>query len=370
MTIDEKKPRYRVIRDELRRDIANGQYETGERLPSDAQLAERFQTSRLTVIRALRDLESEGLVQRKAGSGTFVRPAAASTARVFGILMPDLGDGEVFEPISQGIARAAESSHQTVLWGGAYPTGNSKEDYALELSQYFIQRKVSGVFFAPVELTPHQDDVNQRIAAELEGAGIHIVLLDRCIRPFPNRSRFDLVGIDNRRAGYRMARHLIERGAKRVAYVYRSGSAPTVSARLAGFREAVSEFSPGSDGLAFASDASDIGAVARFMEQCRPDGIVCANDLTAAKLMHHLLKLGVRVPEDVRMVGINDVKYARFLPVPLTTLHQPCREIGFGAMAAMLDRLERPETPARDILYDCELVVRQSCGSPEGAVEG
>ena len=63
------------------------------------------------------------------------------------------------------------------------------------------------------------------------------------------------------------------------------------------------------------------------------------------------------------MVGINDVKYARFLPVPLTTLRQPCHDIGFAAMGAMLERVEKQEGPARDILLDCELIVRQSCGS-------
>jgi GntR family transcriptional regulator, arabinose operon transcriptional repressor len=57
------------------------------------------------------------------------------------------------------------------------------------------------------------------------------------------------------------------------------------------------------------------------------------------------------------------VKYASFLPVPLTTLHQPCQQIGNAAMAAMLDRLENPAAPTRDVLLDCELVVRQSCGT-------
>ena len=77
--------------------------------------------------------------------------------------------------------------------------------------------------------------------------------------------------------------------------------------------------------------------------------------------MHEFLKLGVRIPEDIKMVGINDVKYASFLPVPLTTLRQPCQELGAAAMAVMLDRLEAPGAPARDVLLDCELIVRDSC---------
>ena len=65
--------------------------------------------------------------------------------------------------------------------------------------------------------------------------------------------------------------------------------------------------------------------------------------------MQTLLEHGVRIPRDVRIVGIDDVNYAALLPVPLTTVHQPCREIGETAMRVMLERLEHPKMPARDL---------------------
>ena len=79
--------------------------------------------------------------------------------------------------------------------------------------------------------------------------------------------------------------------------------------------------------------------------------------------MHTLLARGIRIPKDVRIVGIDDVNYAALLPVPLTTVHQPCRDIGETALRVMLERLDRPKMPARDVLLDCTLVIRQSCGS-------
>jgi GntR family transcriptional regulator of arabinose operon len=356
-----KKLRYHTIREAIRRDIEVRRYQPGERLPSDAELAVRFDASRLTVIRAIRELEVEGLVQRKAGSGTFVRGAPAKSTHVFGILMPDLGDGEVFEPIAQGIAHAGELLHHRMLWGSAPASGHVKEQYADELCRYFISRKVSGVFFAPVELTAHQDDINRRISHDLTAAGIPIVLVDRCVCPYPERSRHDLVGIDNHRAGFRMTARLMEAGCRRIGFAFRPGSAPTVAARMAGYRTALRGHGQAEMPLQVEPDAAD--GLRDFVKRERPDGIVCANDLTAAKLMHQLLKLGLRIPEDVRMVGINDVKYASFLPVPLTTLHQPCQQIGNAAMAAMLERLDNPDAPTRDVLLDCELVVRQSCGT-------
>jgi DNA-binding LacI/PurR family transcriptional regulator len=80
--------------------------------------------------------------------------------------------------------------------------------------------------------------------------------------------------------------------------------------------------------------------------------------------MHTLISLGQRIPSDIRVVGIDDVKYARLLPVPLTTQRQPCRDIGKVALSVMLDRIANPDLPPRDVLLGCELIVRKSCGAP------
>jgi DNA-binding LacI/PurR family transcriptional regulator len=96
------------------------------------------------------------------------------------------------------------------------------------------------------------------------------------------------------------------------------------------------------------------------------DAFVCINDRVAGQLMHAFLLRGVRVPNDIRIVGIDDVAYASLLPVPLTTVRQPTREIGEAALNAMLDRLRAPGMRPREILLDGELIVRRSCGGNEG----
>ena len=143
-----------------------------------------------------------------------------------------------------------------------------------------------------------------------------------------------------------------------------TGGAPTVDARISGFREAVLAHG---GSLATHSvrrlDAVTPATVRPLVTKHRGgDAFVCANDRTAGELMCALLTLGLRIPSDVRIVGIDDVEYASLLPVPLTTVRQPCREIGEAALAAMLDRVARPDLSVRDILVDCRLVVRASCG--------
>jgi GntR family transcriptional regulator, arabinose operon transcriptional repressor len=173
-----------------------------------------------------------------------------------------------------------------------------------------------------------------------------------------------LIGIDNRRTAYMAAEHLIKAGAKRVAFLGKRLSASTVEARIAGYREALQAHGMmRSEDLVTRGDPSDESLVRDVLKLHKPDAFLCANDHTAANLMQTLLRLGRRIPEDIRMVGIDDVKYASLLPIPLTTLQQPCLDIGRVAISAMLDRVENPEFPARDILLNCTLKVRRSCGS-------
>jgi GntR family transcriptional regulator of arabinose operon len=359
-------PRHRTIYEELLGEIRAGVWKPGDRLPSEAALCERFATSRITVAKAIQSLQRDGLVMRRPGSGTYVEQPAEEASVQFGLLIPDLGTTEIFEPICQGMMRSPVAKAHSLTWGHSDAGESDHEAAAEQLAQQYIAQRVAGVFFAPMEHTQTSDGANRRIAALLERAGIPVVLLDRDVVRYPERSNFDLVGIDNQRAGLLLTRHMLEAGAERVIFAARRYSATTVEKRIAGYREALFAARPGETGVVVTGDFEDAAFVRAMLKRERPDGIVCANDVTAARLMQTLLGLGVRIPEDVRMAGVDDVRYARFLPVALTTIRQDCQEIGAVAMATMLERLERPGHPVRDVLVRAELVKRASSGTSEG----
>ena len=347
-------------------EIQSGRYKPGQRLASEAALGKRFKTSRITIGRALRELKQRGLIHGVAGSGNFVTPSLQSSDLLFGLLIPNLGETEIFEPICQGMASAPEAGKFALVWGQVAPD-SSLEGQALQLCKQYIDQKVAGAFFAPLEMTPNSAEVNLAISALFEKAAIPVVLLDRCVLPFPQRSRHDLVGIDNRRAGYLAAEHLIRAGCRNVGFLARAGGAPTVEARISGYREALTFYGieiPA--GRVQRLDSISLPLVRQAMEAAKADAFVCANDRTAGQFLQALQELGLQVPRDVRVVGIDDVDYARLLSVPLTTVHQPCREIGHAAITAMLSRRERPGMIGRDILLDCRLVIRKSSGANTG----
>lgn len=151
MKVPQKTPKYRQVFSTLRREIQSGRLRSGDRLPSEANLVRHFGASRITVGRAVRELQSAGLVDRKAGSGTYVRPAQAAGGLSFGLLIPDLGETEIFEPICQGMMASPLARAHALLWGSLSGAGRTKEESAWQLCRQYIERQVSGVFFAPLE---------------------------------------------------------------------------------------------------------------------------------------------------------------------------------------------------------------------------
>ena len=357
-------PKYRQVYEDLLSAIKSGSFQPGHRLPSEAELGKHYDTSRITVAKAVNELQILGLVSRRAGSGTRVLAPATSTGRVFGLLIPDLGRTEIFEPICHGMMQSPLSKPHSLLWGHSMGEAAQQENEAEHLCDQYVRQRVSGVFFAPLEFTPAKDAVNNRIVAALDHAGIQIVLLDRCYAPCFLRSKYDLVGIDNRRAGFLITHHLLGHGVKRIAFVAKPLSASTVVSRIAGYREAL--FATGvhlERDLVRRGDPDDPDFIRKVLKECRPEAIVCANDFIAGRVMASLASRGVRVPQEMRIVGIDDVKYASLLPVPLTTQHQNCADIGAMAMATMLQRIENSNLPTRDILLQTHTVIRKSCGT-------
>ncbi len=359
--------KHRRVFDYLHAGIQSGALKAGDRLPSEAELGKLFDASRITVAKAVLDLQRMGLVTRRPGAGTHVLAQHHATGHTFGLLIPELGLTEIFEPICHGMMRSPFGRPDALLWGNASGSVHESAREAEQMVESFIVQKVDGVFFAPLELTGEKDAANRRVARALERAEIPMVLLDRCYLPYPERSAHDLVGVDNRRAGFMAAAHLLRLGVKRLAFLGELNAANTVDARITGFCEALRSFDViPEQNPAWRGSPQDVAFVRRLLDTLRPEGIVCANDLTAARLMQTLMGFDVRIPEEVRIVGVDDVKYASLLPVPLTTIRQDCAGIGAVAMATMLERLEHPELPIRDILVPTRLVVRRSCGAHLG----
>lgn len=359
--------KYEEIYRELQHQFDQGRWKAGQRFPTERELAEQYHVSRPTISRVVNRLRDAGQVRRVIGAGTFVitQDEDEIEHRTFGLFVPGLGRGEIFEPIC---ARIAERSHEfnfSLVWGSV-PAGSMEDgDRLLATARRFVDREVDGVFYQPIEREPNAAETNRRIITMLEGAGIPIVLLDSDYLGYPQRSEHDLVGIDNGRASHVLTGHLLETGERRIDFFRRPFAGTSTERRLAGYRAALAagcgtgpdpafEHEGDPQSLDFVRSVLDSGARA----------IVCESDETATLVLLTLERLGIRVPEEVKLAGFDDVKYARLARVPLTTMRQPCDVIGDNAVQTMSARIARPQMAVRSVNAEAVLCIRESTGGP------
>ncbi len=358
------KSKYRKIYEEIHGAIVSGGYAIGERIPTEAELGMRYGASRLTVGRALRDLEHHGYVVRRRGAGTFVSKRNPGRANLVGLIVPRPTEGIFSSICDEIVARSKTKGYGMLLTGSLTGTREVVASRAKEFCDELISRQVAGVFFGPLELSPEHASINRQIAKRLREAGIAVVLLDCDLYDYPRRSDFDLIGVNNRASSYVATEHLLRLGCRRIHYLAHRWPGSTVTARIAGYRDAMIAHGIDPDPQwVHHWDLEDRDFVRDLMRSCQAEAFVCVNDWAASALMHSLAVLGVRVPEDVRIVGFDDMEQNRHLPVGLTTMRQPCRQLGIEATQLMFDRLASPDRPPREITLTCDLIVRESCGA-------
>lgn len=350
-------PKHAQIFQQLHQAIQRGDFRDGSRLPSETALTRQFGASRPTVAQALRELSRLGLLERHKGAGSFVRLAPANSG-TFGLLADGLGATEIVEPMSVEISRAARAAGWNVVMGAA--VADRSPDL---IAREWAERGVAGVFFAPIEHHPVRMTMNRAVAERLHHLGMAVVLLDRDLEEFPGRSDYDLVAIDDFFAGFELTQHLVGRGCRRFAFVARPAFPATTDLRLAGARAALAQLDKAQ--LEFAVGYPDDEAwMKKLIKRARADAVIASNDATAAQVMQTLQHLGHPIPAEIKVAAFDDIRYAQLLSPPLTTMRQPCADLGIAAVETMLGRLRQPTMPARRILLRAELIARKSTARP------
>lgn len=303
-----------------------------------------------TVARVQAAIDHLGFVRNDAA-----RQLKAGRSRSVGLVVLDIGN-PFFTDIARAAERRAGEHNLTVLLGTSDDDGGRERAYI----DAFDEQRVYGLLVSPVS-----DDLGRLTA--LRDRGTPVVLVDRDGSGTP----FDSVAVDDV-AGARMAvTHLCATGRRRIAFVGGPDTLRQIRDRRRGAAEAAAE-TPGAQleniDVAALSVLAGRAVGERLRERPparRPDAVFCANDLLAIGVLQALTLMGdLRVPEDIALVGYDDIDFARSAVVPLTSVRQPTADIGATAVDLLIAAAEDGggRRKPRHVVFQPELVVRASTG--------
>lgn len=351
--------KFAAVFSELRQNILGGRY-AETKFPSERTLMRRFSVSRTLVRQVIARLKLEGLLASRQGQGTFIPQNAKRMNERLGFIIPGVGREEIFSPICKRMIAYSERRGFTPVFADL--AANSPRERRRQVDAAvgeFIAERVSAVVLQPPDFLRDSPKVNARIVERFREVEIPVVLLDYDITARPERSTCDLIGIDNYNAGWRLGRHLIEKGARRIAFLMRDNWAFSVIDRRDGLCSAADEASCTLETTNVEPDDAK-GVAALLAKGDAPDAIVCGNDQLAAALLKTLRAAGVRVPEDVMVAGFDDAHIAAVCNPPLTTIHQPSDAIATSLFEILITRIRNPSRPAVAVYHDAWLVARKS----------
>jgi GntR family transcriptional regulator of arabinose operon len=351
---DKKETLYSQIINDIKQQILSGVLKPGDKLPTELELAELYNVSRTTSQRALIELEREGFISRKQGKGSFVlsselRGNRSGFNKIVSIILPDSGpSGRLIEYING----ASDYLNKTGYYLTVHTTSNNLNEERDSLKN-LLHSDISGAIFYPTERK------NFDVLYLLHLNNYPIVTIDKRFQSLPLPYAIS----DNFDGGYKATSFLINNGHSRIAYI---STLPiedisSIRERFFGYCAALKEnkiaidtdlfcfnFSYSNDDENGNSKSMDIldnllknGVTAIFTE----------HDYLAIIIYRMLLRMNVRVPEDISLVGFDNIEMLEHLDIPLTTINQNFYEIGKTAAGIVVEMIENGycEMPQRII---------------------
>jgi GntR family transcriptional regulator, arabinose operon transcriptional repressor len=357
---------YRKLADVLRQHINEGSLHEGGRLATEFELSTIYGVSRGTVRQALGLLETEGLIKRVPGLGTFIRSNQIAEARKviqphsIGLITPFAQD-----QLCLNILLGAESA---VKFRGYHIVFNHSRE-SLEEEKEDIARLratgVAGIIIFPVSNCEYDEAIWQ-----LRDEHFPYILVDRY---FPNLDS-DYVVSDNFGGGYRATEHLIILGYDEIAFIYCTLAdfrTTSVRDRFQGYQKALADyqikFNPewvvAIDEISSGNEDNSACYIPYLERPHRPVAHFVVNDSTAIDLLVAAARLGIKIPENLAVVGFDNLKVGAQVQYPLTTVSQSLFDLGGKSAHLLIDRIEGRHGPPEHIVLPTGLVVRESCGA-------
>ncbi len=364
MAINLKEPTalYHQIADDLRSQIESGKLKVGEQLGSQHELAQEYGVSLITVKKALLTLINERILFSRVGKGTYVArkfaPMRFSQQKSIGLVLRDLRS-PFFSLIVHGAEEAASEQGYSIILSNS--SGHPEKEEAQ--IRHFRRIGVNGLMIASMSHVYHPTPIIRTLLKE----DFPLVMIS-----YVEDEDVPFVGTDHELGGYLATTHLIKLGYQNIGYINGEKGNLVGEERRKGYLRALraADIQVREElifRLRWKGEWNDFRSGAemgeKFMKlKTKPDAVFVYNDLAALGFQEAVRKHGQRVPDDIAIVGFDDIERSAYADVPLTTVRQPTPEIGRKAIEALLQKISGARPPIRSALKPT-LVIRESCGA-------
>lgn len=332
-------------------------------LPAERIMAERYNVTRVTARQAIKLLVEENYLETKHGSGTYISDRKPSVAlngnKIIGVLVPDIKRGIMIDLIRGIEDEAMAAGYNTILCN----TDNLWDKANVYVNQ-LLANGIKGVIYVPVQDIGNlskKEDKNREIIEKFIKGNTPIVLADHKCK----RISTDLEVSDNFGGGFEMTEYLINMGHRRIAVVY-DYDETSIEDRIAGHKEALLkrkiEFNP-----ELVQKIKEFGLTKYFSDHIKmvinklnATAIFAMNDLLAMDVYNHAKNLGYNIPNDISVVGYDDLQFADRMETPLTTIRQPLYQMGRESVKLFLERSQKIDDQLKKVILHNRLIIRKS----------
>ena len=354
------KPLYLQIIEDIKAQILSKQLKPGDKLASHHELTRAYDVSLITVKRALNEMLKEGLLYSRAGKGTYVSPnvhvGSLSDQGTLGFVLTDFKN-PFFTQMLHTVEKYASQSGYHLIFSYSSDNAEKEESQILKLKSMGVQGLI-------VASTEHVNEATPAIR-QLHSENFPYIMVS-----YIDDDSIYYVGTDHEKGAFLAAEHLIKLGYQKIGFLNAELGNHLGELRKRGFVRALEKHTKVLNEqyqYTFPYKRKDYESGYSIGEQFsqsedRPDALFIYNDASALGFQHAVLNAGLKIPEDVAIVGFDDIRQDLRAQIPLTTVHQPTEEIGKRAVENLIKRINQQSIDVRTILDPC-LVIRVSCGT-------
>jgi GntR family transcriptional regulator, arabinose operon transcriptional repressor len=340
----------------LKNRIHDGVWASGAPIPTEKELCAEFDVARGTVRQALQTLEMDGYLRREQGRGTFVTfgQAAAQPPKTqrnrLAFVVPYVRDSSV-STIFMGFQHFAEEKNYTILFKHV---NNDVRQQSLMIEKLY-EEGAAGIALYPVD-----SEVVEPIRRYIR-AGFPIVLVDRYLKTLST----DFVMTDHFGGSVRGVQYMLDQGHERIGFATWLSPAVSMEQRYLGYQQALRERGISSDESLVCHvegyPTIDLTPLRSFLSHPnRPTAVFAANDQIAIALYRAAASIGLRVPDDLSVIGFDNLDLSEQLDPPLTTVAQEFTQIGQVAADILLQRIGGDQSYFHQVTISPRMIIRAS----------